>query len=52
MSWTETVRAAILQVPEAAWIQAINAGGENRDGAWVTELTGRIDLSACPGGPG
>jgi hypothetical protein len=47
---TETVRAAILEVPESAWIQAINAGGENRDGAWVTELTDRIDLSAWPEG--
>jgi DDE family transposase len=47
---SEPVRAAILKVPEGAWIQAINAGGENRDGAWVTELTDRIDLSAWPEG--
>lgn len=47
---SETVRSAILQVPEAAWVQAINAGGADRDGAWVTELTDRIDLSAWPEG--
>ena len=47
---TATVRAAILEVPEAAWVQAINGAGEDRDGAWVAELTDRIDLSAWPQG--
>jgi len=47
---TETVRAAILKLPESAWVQAINADGEDRDGAWVAELTNRIDLSAWPDG--
>ena len=46
----DTVRAAILQVPEAAWVQAIDAGGEDRDGAWVAELTDDLDLSAWPAG--
>ena len=47
---TETVRHTILQVPETAWVQAINGAGEDRDGAWVAELTDRIDLSAWPEG--
>jgi Transposase DDE domain group 1 len=47
---TATVRAAILQVPEAGWVQAINADEVDRDGAWVTELTDRLDLSAWPEG--
>jgi Transposase DDE domain group 1 len=47
---TETVRAAILKLPESVWVQAINADGGDRDGAWVAELTGRIDLSAWPDG--
>lgn len=47
---TETVRQAILKVPEAAWIQAINGTGNDRVGAWVTELTAQIDLSAWPEG--
>ena len=47
---SETVRSAILEVPEAAWEQAIDAGGADRDGAWVAELTDRIDLSAWPEG--
>ncbi len=47
---SETVRQAILEVPEAAWVQAINADGADRDGAWVAELTDWIDLSAWPEG--
>jgi hypothetical protein len=44
----DTVRQAILETAEAAWVQAIDAGGENRDGAWVTELTDLVDLSGWP----
>jgi hypothetical protein len=44
----ETVRQAILELPEAAWIQAIDADGAERDGAWVAELTAHLDLSAWP----
>jgi hypothetical protein len=47
---TATVRTAILEVPEAAWARAINGTGEDRDGAWVAELTDRIDLSTWPAG--
>jgi hypothetical protein len=47
---TATVRQAILEMPEAAWVQAIDAGGEDRDGAWVAELTDRLDLAAWPEG--
>ncbi len=47
---SQTVRAAILQAPETAWVQAIDAGGADRDGAWVTELTDRLELSAWPEG--
>ena len=47
---TETVRQAILELPETAWVQAINADGEDRDGAWVAELTDQLDLSAWPEG--
>lgn len=46
----DTVRQAILDLPETAWVQAINAGGEDRDGAWVAELTDHLDLSAWPEG--
>jgi DDE family transposase len=46
----DSVRAAILALPEAAWMQAIEADGTDRDGAWVAELTGQLDLSAWPEG--
>jgi hypothetical protein len=46
----DAVRAAILATPEAAWLQAIDADGADRDGAWVAELTDHLDLSAWPDG--
>jgi hypothetical protein len=42
------VRDAILDVPESAWMPALDAGGEARDGAWVAELD--TGLSAWPAG--
>ena len=47
---TETIRQAILDLPEAAWEQAIRQDGEARDGAWVAEITDRLDLMAWPDG--
>lgn len=46
----ERVREAILKLPESAWTEAIEGSGEHRDGAWVAELTGTLDLSAWPQG--
>jgi hypothetical protein len=46
----DTIRHAILDASESEWIQAIDAGGSDRDGAWVAELTDRLDLSAWPEG--
>ncbi|MDQ2759224.1 MAG: IS1380 family transposase [Actinomycetota bacterium] len=46
----DTVRTAILETPEPAWTQAINAGGEDRQGAWVAELTDHVELTAWPEG--
>jgi Transposase DDE domain group 1 len=44
----ERLREAILSLPESAWVKAIDAEGEARDGAWVAELTNRLDLAAWP----
>jgi hypothetical protein len=41
----DTVRQAILDLPDSAWVQAINADGAEREGAWVAELTEHLDLS-------
>ena len=46
----ERVREAILALPDSAWKQAIDAEGKAREGAQVTELTDRLDLSAWPEG--
>ena len=47
---TETVRPAILQLPEASWRPAIGQDGEEREGAWVAEITDGLDLGAWPAG--
>ena len=44
------VRKAILALPETIWRPAIDQNGEPRDGAWVAELTGKVNLDAWPQG--
>jgi hypothetical protein len=46
----ERVREAITELPESAWQSAIDGDGEVREGAQVTELTDRVDLSTWPEG--
>jgi hypothetical protein len=43
-------RAAILDLPESAWVPAVNADGEPREGAWVAELTPLLKLDEWPSG--
>jgi len=47
---TEPVRQALLSLDESAWQAAINQDGQPRDGAWVTELTGKVKLAEWPAG--
>jgi len=47
---SESVREAVLAVPEADWAAALDQGGELREGAWVTELTEAVDLPEWPQG--
>jgi hypothetical protein len=42
--------AAIDALPEEAWTPAYDSDGRQRDGAWVAELTGLLDLSKWPPG--
>jgi len=44
------VQTAILGLTEQAWEAAHNLDGEDRDGAWVTEITDKLDLSKWPTG--
>ena len=46
----ETVQKAILALPNRAWTPAIDIDREARDGAWVAELTGVLDLGKWPAG--
>ena len=45
---TERVRAALLALPESAWVPALDSEGRDREGAWVAELD--LDLAAWPQG--
>jgi hypothetical protein len=47
---TEPVRQGILGLPESAWRPAIRQDGEDREGAWVAEITDRLDLAGWPEG--
>ena len=47
---SDAAAAALDPIPEAAWTPAYNADGQVRDGAWVAEATGVLDLSGWPQG--
>ena len=47
---TETIRDAILGLSESAWRPAIRQDGTEREGAWVAEISERLDLSGWPAG--
>jgi hypothetical protein len=40
----------LAKIPDQVWAPAIDAHDEIRDGAWVAEVTGLLDLSAWPPG--
>ena len=50
MTITADIHDAILQVPARAWTPAYDADRQVRDGAWVAELTGMLNLAAWPKG--
>jgi hypothetical protein len=47
---TEPLRAAILDIPEDAWIPALDQDGNERKNGQVVEITDRVDLSSWPQG--
>ena len=47
---TESVRTAILQIPEDAWVPALDQDGSARENGEVAEITDRVDLSCWPEG--
>ena len=47
---TEQVRQAILQIPEDAWVPALDQDGSERENGEVAEITDMVDLSSWPKG--
>ncbi|AFA76049.1 transposase IS4 family protein (plasmid) [Gordonia polyisoprenivorans VH2] len=47
---TEAIAEIIDRLSPQAWTPAYDADGVERDGAWVAELTGMLDLSGWPEG--
>jgi hypothetical protein len=47
---TESVRAAILEIPEDAWFAALEQDGSERENGEVAEISDRVNLSSWPEG--
>jgi hypothetical protein len=47
---SETIRAAILQIPDEDWISALDQDGTERANGQVVEITAALDLAAWPEG--
>ena len=47
---TETVRAAIEQIPDSAWVSALDQDGSQRPNGQVAEITDKLDLTSWPSG--
>jgi DDE family transposase len=46
----ERAQRLVDLIPDDCWAPAIDGDGDTRDGAWVAEATGLIDLSGWPDG--
>jgi hypothetical protein len=47
---TEPVRTAILEIPEDAWVPALEQDGSQRDNGEVAEITDMVELTGWPQG--
>lgn len=50
MTITDQIHAAVTRIPKRAWTPAYNADGQVREGAWLAEITGMLDLTDWPQG--
>jgi hypothetical protein len=50
MTISEDMQDAILKVPADSWMPAYDGDGQVKDGAWVADITGLLDLSSWPAG--
>jgi hypothetical protein len=46
----DTIVAELAKIPQKAWQPAYDGDGEPREGAWVLELTGLLNLAGWPAG--
>jgi len=46
----EDVQTAVLALPIGAWTAAYDIDGQPREGAWIAEITGLLDLAKWPSG--
>jgi len=47
---TETVRGAIVHIPDIAWVCAVDQDGTQRPNGHVAEITDQLDLTSWPAG--
>jgi hypothetical protein len=47
---TDAVRAAILKIPETAWVAALATDGSERENGQIAEITTALDLTRWPAG--
>jgi hypothetical protein len=47
---TATVRGAILEIPDSAWVPALDQDGAERPNGQVCEIAGHLDLTSWPAG--
>jgi Transposase DDE domain group 1 len=47
---TDEAQQALMKIPAGAWTPACDGDGQVRDGAWVAELTGLLNLTGWPRG--
>ena len=50
MTITADIEDALAKIPDRIWEPACDSEGQVRDGAWVAELTGLLDLTGWPEG--
>ncbi len=50
MTITDDMQAAILKAPADGWTPAYDGDGQVREGAWVADITGLLDLEDWPAG--
>jgi hypothetical protein len=50
MTITQDIQDAIGKVPADAWTPAYDGDGQVRNGAWVADITGLLDLDSWPAG--